>query len=130
MYAIKLTLQLLQLHECLVCVLLCFLQVSRLHGVHHSHLFRQKQTSDITQNVICFCTILSESFASCVSVTASHQIHKHTHVLLGQPVEKGCWISGKDLIVVESGDGLDALLQLLQTGLHALYLNPTRAQTL
>lgn len=47
-------------------------------------------------------------------------------MLLGEPVEKGCWISGKDLVIVESGDGLDALLQLLQTWLHTLYLNPTQ----
>lgn len=52
----------------------------------------------------------------------SHQIYKHTHVLFGQPVEQSCWISGKDLIIVESGDGLDTLLELLQTRFHTLYL--------
>lgn len=37
-YSAQLTFELLQLHEGLVCVLLCLLQVAGLHGVHHGHL--------------------------------------------------------------------------------------------
>lgn len=62
--------------------------------------------------------------------TTSHQVHQHTHVLFGQPVEESCWISRKYLIVMESGDGLDALLKLLQARLHTLHLNPTYWKTL
>ena len=58
-------------------------------------------------------------------MTTSYQVHKHTHVLFGQPVEESCWIGGKDLVILDSGDGLDTLLQLLQARLHTLYLNTT-----
>lgn len=43
-------------------------------------------------------------------------------MLLGQPVEEVRRVAGQNLVVVEGGDGLDALLQLLQTRLHALHL--------
>lgn len=52
----------------------------------------------------------------------THQVDKDTHVFLGQPVEKVSWVGGKNFIIVECGDGLDALLQLLQTWLHTFYL--------
>lgn len=61
----------------------------------------------------------------CMWGKKSHQVYEHTHVLFGQPVEQSCWIRGKDLIILEGGDGLDTLLELLQTWLHTLYLNPT-----
>ena len=51
-----------------------------------------------------------------------YQIDEDTHVLLGQPVEEVGWVAWKNLIVVECGDGLDTLLQLLQTRLHTLHL--------
>lgn len=50
------------------------------------------------------------------------QVDEHTHVLLGQPVEEVSRVAGQDLVIVQGGDGLDALLQLLQAWLHALHL--------
>lgn len=43
-------------------------------------------------------------------------------MLLGQPVEEVSWVAGQNLIIMECRNGLDALLQLLQTWLHTLHL--------
>lgn len=43
-------------------------------------------------------------------------------MFLGQPVEQVSWVARQNLIIMECGDGLDTLLQLLQTRLHALHL--------
>lgn len=43
-------------------------------------------------------------------------------MLLGQPVEEVSGVAGQDFIIVQCGDGLDALLQLLQAWLHTLHL--------
>lgn len=59
----------------------------------------------------------------------AHQVDEDTHVLFGQPVEEIGRVTGQDLIVVQRGDGLDALLQLLQTRLDALHLR-THTHTL
>ncbi len=55
-----------------------------------------------------------------------YQIDKDTHVLLGQPVEEVCWVAGQNLIIMKCRNGLDALLQLLQTRLHTLHLGTHR----
>ena len=49
----------------------------------------------------------------CVCVFVSHQVDQHTHVLLREPMEEVCRVAGQDLVVMESRDGLDALLKLL-----------------
>lgn len=49
-------------------------------------------------------------------------------MLLGQPVEEVSGVAGQDLVVVQGGDGLDALLQLLQARLHALHLPGKHSQ--
>ena len=51
-----------------------------------------------------------------------YQIYKDTHVLLREPVEEVSWVAGQNLVIVECRDGLDALLQLLQTRFHTLHL--------
>lgn len=43
-------------------------------------------------------------------------------MFLGQPVKQVSWVARQNLIIMECGDGLDTLLQLLQTRLHALHL--------
>ena len=65
---------------------------------------------------VCVCVCVSGACAR------THQVHQHTHVFLGQPVEEVGRVAGQDLVVVQRGDGLDALLQLLQARLHALDL--------
>jgi len=43
-------------------------------------------------------------------------------------VEEVGGVAGQDLVVVQRGDGLDALLQLLQARLHALDLTKSHQQ--
>lgn len=50
-------------------------------------------------------------------------------MLLGQPVEEVGRVTGQDFIIVECGDGLDALLELLQTRLYALHLHTASQHT-
>lgn len=57
--------------------------------------------------------VLSSSTWSLALALGTHQVDKHTHVLLGQPVEEVSGVAGQNLIVMQSGDGLNALLQLL-----------------
>lgn len=52
----------------------------------------------------------------------THQVDKHTHVFLRQPMEEVSRVAGQDLIIMQCGDGLNTLLQLLQAWLHALHL--------
>ena len=52
----------------------------------------------------------------------AYQVHEDTHVLLWQPMKEVRWVVGKDFVIMECRDGLDALLQLLQTWLHTLHL--------
>lgn len=66
--------------------------------------------------------VLSSTTWSLASALGTHQVDKHTHVLLGQPVEEVSGVAGQNLIVMQSRDGLNALLQLLQAWLHAFHL--------
>ena len=50
-------------------------------------------------------------------------------MLLGQPMEEVGRVARQDLVVVECGDGLNALLQLFQTRFHTLNLQHTHTHT-
>jgi len=43
-------------------------------------------------------------------------------VLLGQPVKEISGVAGQNFIIVQRGDGLDALLKLFQARLHTFHL--------
>lgn len=85
-YSAQLTLELLQLHEGLVCVLLCLLQVASLHGVHHSHL-ATKPDGVVTR-------ALSSPAWPPALTPGTDQVDEHAHVLFGQPVEKVSRVAG------------------------------------
>lgn len=77
--------------------------------------WRQDQTAVVTR-------ALSSPAWPLALAPRTDQVDEHAHVLFGQPVEEVSRVAGQDLIIVQRGDGLDALLQLLQAWLHALHL--------
>lgn len=84
---VALTLKLLQLHERLVCVLLCLLQVTSLHRMHHCDLQGDRWWSQ-------------GSLPARAQGGRTHQVDEHTHVLLGQPVEEVSRVAGQDFIIM------------------------------